>query len=151
MHWKSAFCAITAAVALISLISCGGGGGGGAASNVPSDAVGLQADLTNVSYVSLSDSASAVTTTAVFDKTLIQKFIDSILPNAFAFDIKSNNVFAFDSNGNAITNPFKSKVNVFISAAALDPSGEYFYIGIDSHINSNLFQDFAQVTNPCTI
>ena len=153
MRLSRIFCGITTVGALISLLSCGGGGGGGGttASNTPSDALGLQADLANVAYVSLSDSASAVTTTAMLDKNFIQKFFDIVLPNAFAFNIKSNNVFSFDSNGDAIGNPFKSNVNVFISAAALDPSGEYFYIGIDSHINSKLFQDFAQINNPCSI
>lgn len=140
---------------LISCItSCGGGGGGGNSSANPqaSDAIALVTDLSSVETISLSDSASSTTTTASIKKGFWDSILDGILPSAWATTYKTNNVFAFDSNGNAITNPLKSKVNLFISAATVDPTGTYVYLGIDSHMNSKLFSDFAALPrNTCSI
>ncbi len=136
---------IAIAVVVATLIGCGGGGGGTSSSGGAVDAIQLQANLSNVSYLTLSDSASSVTTTANLPQSIFDRFLNAVLPNAYATTFKTNNVYAYDSNGNALDNPFKSKVNLFISAAVIDPNGVYAYLGIDSHLNGKMFSDFSQI------
>lgn len=142
---------LLSAMSLVAAIAIGCGGGGGGAS-VATDGIELEANLSNVSYLSLSDSASSVTTAASISDGFFEKFLSALLPNAYATTFKTNNVYAYDSNGNALENPFKSKVNLFISAAVIDPSGQYAYLGIDSHLNGKLFSDFNQIRDlACSI
>jgi hypothetical protein len=154
MRWTRIICCTVVVAALAFLVSCGGGGGGGANSSAaPTDAIGLQADFSNVSYLTLGDNASSITTTAQLPTSSIwQRILNVAVSNAFATTFKTNNVFAYDSNGNSINNPFKAKVNLFISAAAVDPIGKYAYLGIDSHLNEKLFTDYASIrTTACSI
>lgn len=127
-------------------VGCGGGGGGGASSSSGvTDAIQLEANLSNVSYLTLSDSASSVTTSTRLPQNILDHFLNAFFPNAYATTFKTNNVYAYDSNGNALENPFKSKVNLFISEAVIDPVGQYAYIGINAHLNAKLFSDFAVI------
>lgn len=149
---KSAY-SLLITLLISATISCAGsgGGGGGVSSNIAnsagSDSIALAANFANVETISLSDTAAATTTSATIKKSLWDSILDGILPSAFAATYKTNNVFAFDSNGNAIVNPLKSKVNLFISAATIDPTGTFIYLGIDSHMNKKLFTDFAALPN----
>ena len=138
--------ALTTISLAMSLSGCGGGGGGGTASATSSDQLGLVANFADATTIATTPPVST-TTVALSAKpeSLFARILNFMIPNAYASTYRTNNILAYDQNGNPIINPLKSNVNVYISFAAIDRTNKYVYLGLDDHQNKTISSGYGSL------
>lgn len=135
------------------IVACGGGGGSGDSSGGGGpDAIGLTVDgLDRAAYLSLANTTSDSTRTTLEHKS-DDKLLAFVLRSARAAVPATNNVLAYDVDGEPLPNPLSTDVSVLISDIAEDPAGENLYLAIQDRHNSAYFDDYAALQGErCTL
>ncbi|WP_139150922.1 hypothetical protein [Halofilum ochraceum] len=141
----------------IVVSACGGGGGGSGSSSggegSGSNAIGLEANgVDRASYLALSGQVNEDGQATRITPEAPDTMLSFLLRSAHAVVPATNNILAYDRNGEPIENPLSTDVSVLISEVAEGPAGEYIYLAIQDRHNRSYFTDYAALTGPrCTL